>query len=92
MLRTLEGHSSYVNAVAVTPDGRQAVSASYDNTLKLWDLETGLSIATFRCEAGAHCCVFADQRRKSIETAVLYLRDGIVRNCVNAEFLKRNER
>jgi lactate dehydrogenase-like 2-hydroxyacid dehydrogenase len=35
---------------------------------------------------------FEDQRRKSIETALLYLRDGIVRNCVNAEYLKRNER
>jgi phosphoglycerate dehydrogenase-like enzyme len=35
---------------------------------------------------------FEDQRRKSIETALHYLRDGIVRNCVNAEYLKRNER
>ena len=35
---------------------------------------------------------FADQRRKSIETALDYLRQGIVRNCVNAEFLRRNER
>jgi phosphoglycerate dehydrogenase-like enzyme len=35
---------------------------------------------------------FEDQRRKSIETALDYLRDGVVRNCVNAEFLKRNER
>ncbi|HZS82670.1 MAG TPA: C-terminal binding protein [Stellaceae bacterium] len=34
---------------------------------------------------------FADQRRKSIETALRYLRDGILVNCVNAEFLRRNE-
>ena len=27
-LRTLEGHTDWVNAVAVTPDGRRAVSAS----------------------------------------------------------------
>ena len=27
-LRTLEGHSDCVNGVAVTPDGRRAVSAS----------------------------------------------------------------
>ena len=34
---------------------------------------------------------FEDQRRKSIETALHYLRDGVVRNCVNTAFLKRNE-
>ena len=36
-LRTLEGHSDWVNGVAVTPDGRRAVSASGDKTLKVWD-------------------------------------------------------
>ncbi len=46
LLRTLTGHSSEVNAVAITPDGKQAVSASYDNTLKLWDLATGSELAT----------------------------------------------
>jgi phosphoglycerate dehydrogenase-like enzyme len=34
----------------------------------------------------------ADQRRKSIETAIRFLRDGILVNCVNANFLRRNER
>ena len=28
-------------AVAALPDGRRALSASADKTLKLWDLETG---------------------------------------------------
>jgi D-3-phosphoglycerate dehydrogenase/C-terminal binding protein len=35
---------------------------------------------------------FEDQRRKSIETALDYLRDGTVRNCVNPDALKRNQR
>ena len=30
-----------VNAVAVTPDGHKVVSGSGDNTLKVWDLESG---------------------------------------------------
>ena len=34
MLHMLEGHSGYVKGVAVTGDGRRAVSASWDNTLK----------------------------------------------------------
>jgi len=36
LLRTLEGHSSFVSGVVVTPDGKRAVSASYDHTLKVW--------------------------------------------------------
>jgi len=32
---------------------------------------------------------FRDLRRKAIETAVYYLRDGKLANCVNAEFLKQ---
>ena len=33
-LRTLEGHSSWVNAVALSTDGRTVVSGSSDNTLR----------------------------------------------------------
>jgi WD40 repeat protein len=36
-LRTLEGHLNYVSGVAITPDGRRAVPASHDNTLRVWE-------------------------------------------------------
>lgn len=48
LIRTLTGHSDSVNAVAITPDGKQAVSGSDDTTLKLWDLATGSELATLR--------------------------------------------
>jgi WD40 repeat protein len=48
--------------VAVTPDGRRAVSASWDNTLKVWDLETGSLLVTFTCDAPVYCAAFADDR------------------------------
>src|SRR4028119_1154952 len=41
LLRTLKGHTGFVNAVAVTADGKRAISGSDDNTLKVWDLTTG---------------------------------------------------
>ena len=46
LLRTLEGHSSSVSGVAVTPDGKRAVSASWDKTLKVWDLDSGRELRT----------------------------------------------
>ena len=55
-LRTLEGHTDWVNGVAVSADGRRAVSASEDRTLKVWDLDTGALIATFTCDAAIHSC------------------------------------
>ena len=39
LIRTLEGHWGGVMAVAITPDGRHAVSGSSDNTLRVWDLK-----------------------------------------------------
>ena len=45
-LHTFEGHTGWVNAVAITPDGRRAVSASSDRTLRLWDLESGQTLRT----------------------------------------------
>ncbi|KAG2341477.1 hypothetical protein BDR05DRAFT_965159 [Suillus weaverae] len=41
-LRTFEGHEEAVNAVAVFPDKRRMVTGSYDKTLRMWDLETGV--------------------------------------------------
>jgi WD40 repeat protein len=46
LLRVLEGHSDYVLGVAVTADGKRAVSASADTTLKVWNLETGRLLHT----------------------------------------------
>jgi len=44
----LVGHSSLVAAVAIAPDSRRAVSASWDTTLKVWSLETGGVLDTLR--------------------------------------------
>nr|VFJ44888.1 MAG: WD domain-containing protein, G-beta repeat-containing protein [Candidatus Kentron sp. FW] len=42
----LKGHDEAIGCVAVTPDGRTVVSGSSDNTLRVWELETGRLRAT----------------------------------------------
>ena len=46
--RKLEGHKGRVNSVAVSPDGKWAASGSHDNTVKVWDLETGECLKTLK--------------------------------------------
>jgi AmmeMemoRadiSam system protein B len=52
LLRTLEGHTGWVNGVAVTQNGRWAVSASADKTLKVWDLGSGKLVRTLEGHTG----------------------------------------
>ena len=52
LVRTLEGHTNWVRAVAITPDGQRAVSASDDRTLRIWDLATGATLRTLEGHTG----------------------------------------
>ncbi len=42
----LIGHTDPVYGVVFTPDGQRIVTASFDNTLRLWDAKTGKSLRT----------------------------------------------
>ena len=45
-LRTFAGHAYGVKSVAVSADGRLALSASEDHTVKVWDLTSGQELGT----------------------------------------------
>jgi WD40 repeat protein len=66
LLATLHGHGEGVWCVGLTADGRRAVSGSFDNTLRVWDLDTGQCLRTLHGHGtGRFVCVTitADGRR-----------------------------
>src|ERR1700737_3227506 len=49
---TLHGHTQVVVSVAYSPDGKTLASASYDGTLKLWDVTSGKERTTLQGHTG----------------------------------------
>jgi len=44
---SLPGHSSRVNSVVFSRDGKRIVSGSDDNLVKIWNIETGAEVSSF---------------------------------------------
>jgi cytochrome c len=49
----LRGHGGPVRALAISPDGRLAMSGSFDQSAILWDIEGGAALGVLRFHEGA---------------------------------------
>ncbi len=68
---TLKGHTSGVNSVAFSPDGKRIVSDSGDNTVKVWDADTGSETLTLKGHTGGVRSVAFSPDGKRIVSASL---------------------
>lgn len=65
--RTLAGHTERVMCVSITPDGRRVLTSSWDQTVRLWDAETGAEIRCFKGHSGFICaCAFLGDGRRAV--------------------------
>ncbi|NOX56118.1 MAG: protein kinase, partial [Planctomycetes bacterium] len=85
-LQTFSGHEGAVRSVAVSPDGRMAISASDDGTLKVWNLTTGQCRQTFRGHRSAVLSVAIDTEGRLAlsggEDGQLRLWDLVTNECL----------
>src|SRR5262245_7325929 len=68
---TLKGHTQAVVAVSFSPDSKTLASASYDGTLKLWDMTTGKELATLGEYRGCLGCVAFSPDGKTLASGTI---------------------
>ena len=69
LVRTLESGAGKLQAVALTNDGRRAVSGSEDGTLKVWDLERGRELRVFKAAWGVSAVAITPDGKTVVSTS-----------------------
>lgn len=67
--RSFKGHSHIIQDAVISPDGLFALSASWDRSLRLWNLQTGESTQTFNGHNGDVLSVSIAKNSRQIVSA-----------------------
>lgn len=77
-IRTYTAHRSAVKKAHFDPDGRRFCTCSFDNTVKVWDTETGKVLASIHNGKTANCVAFCPDPAKSNEIIAGYANRKII--------------
>ncbi|MBI3537357.1 MAG: WD40 repeat domain-containing protein [Chloroflexi bacterium] len=69
LLQTLRGHTYDVISAVFSPDGKQIVTASHDNTARVWDVASGRELFALRAHTSTVYSVVFSPDGKQIVTA-----------------------
>ena len=58
-IRDFKGHTGAVHGLAFSPDGKRLATASYDETARVWEVETGKEVLTFKDEGKVRTVAFS---------------------------------
>lgn len=62
-IQTFNGHTDTVSSVEFSPDGSRIVSASWDNTVRIWDTETANNIKILKGKLSVDSASFIDSKK-----------------------------
>ena len=70
ILRVFAGHGDRVNGVAISRDGKRALSASWDGGLRYWDLEKGTLLRQMRGPGPLNSVVLSADGKRALTGSV----------------------
>jgi WD40 repeat protein len=75
----LDGHGNVISKLVTTPDGKTLISASYDHTIRFWDVPTTLPTPTETMALNARTIEDLKRRRSSKIPALVEAKVGVLR-------------